>query len=95
MSDPTQDILRGDALHGLKTHQGYKVLIDEIIYPIYRDAIQDLKDDFNSDKTLVARATIKAIDDIIAKIDDKINFAEQLAKEVRENFDKHTQGTSE
>lgn len=85
----SEEILRGEALQGLKTHQGYKVLIDEIIYPMYQDALLILeeKEDVN------ARATIKVIKDIIAKIDDTINLGEQLAQEFREKLNTHTQGT--
>jgi len=79
------DALIGEALSGLKTHQGYKVLIDEIIFPIYRDAFAKLEEKDDSE----ARATINAIKNIIAKIDDKINLGKQAREEYRQELEKH------
>lgn len=85
MSEPSKDIIIGNALDGLKTHHGYKVLIDEIIYPMYVDALLLLEAEENPK----ARATINAIKDIVAKIDDKISLGKQASEEYKQQLDKH------
>ena len=71
-------IIRGEALEGLKTHQGYKVLM-EIFQELYNDAFINLKQKEDND----ARARMKALDDILDEIDKTIILGNDLAKEFK------------
>lgn len=77
-----EKITRGEALEDLKRQQGYKILINEIIYPIYKDAIDILIDREDAE----SRLTLKVIDNILAKVDDTIKLGEQLKAELKEKF---------
>ena len=76
--DDQEKIARGEALEGLKTHQGYKVLM-EIFQELYSDALKNLinQEDAN------ARARLKALDDILDEIDKAIILGNELAKEFK------------
>jgi len=91
MSDTLKNALRGDALESLKLNSGYKVLINEIIYPLYKDAIILLEDKEDAE----ARATIKALKHIVGRIDDQINLGKQSREEYKQELHKHTQNTPE
>lgn len=85
MNELLKDMQVGEALRGLKTHQGYKVLINEIIMPLYNDAFATLEDHDDAD----ARALLKALKYIVSQIDDKINLGEQSRQEYIRELDKH------
>jgi hypothetical protein len=76
----------GDSLAGLKTHNGCKVLIHDIIFPLYKDAIDTLVkgEDVN------ARAMLIAIRTIVEKVDDSIKLSEQLSVEFKDELNKHS-----
>lgn len=80
------DALRGEALESLKLNSGYKVLIDEIIYPLYEEAWIALKEKEDTQ----ARATLLAIESIVSKIDDQINLGKQARQEYRDLLAKHS-----
>jgi hypothetical protein len=85
MSDKKQEVLLGEALEGLKTHHGYRALI-EIFQNLYNNAVEKLieAEDVN------ARATIKALQDIVSIIDDKIDLGREAREILRkEMFKKH------
>ena len=69
----------GMALSELKSHNGYKELID-IFKSLYVSALEELE---NADD-LEARATIKVVKDIVSIIDDKIKLGDQAREELRE-----------
>ena len=83
------DALRGESLSGLRNHSGWKVLVNEIIYPMYNDAFIILED--HNDEQ--ARATIKALKAIMEKLDDSINLGVQARQEYEQTLAKSTQDT--
>ena len=87
MSDTLTNALRGEALESLRLNSGYKVLINEVIYPLYEEAMITLEEKEDAE----ARATIKAVKNIVAKIDDSINLGKQARQEYKQELDKHTQ----
>ena len=85
MSELTKDMIKGEALASLKNNSGYKVLINEIIYPLYRNAMAVLEDK----EDVESRSMVKAIKTIVEKIDDSINLGEQAREEYRQELAKH------
>lgn len=89
MNDTLKNALRGEALESLKLNSGYKVLIDEILFPLYEEAMISLEEKDDSD----ARAMIKAVKYIVSKIDDSINLGKQAREEYKQEVNKHMQNT--
>lgn len=89
MSETLNNALRGESLESLKLHPGYKVLIDEVVFPLYEEAMVSLEEKDDPE----ARAMIKAIKHIVSKIDDSINLGKQAREEYKQEVNKHTQNT--
>jgi hypothetical protein len=89
VGDNLQDAIKGEALESLKLHPGYKIFVNEIIYPIYKDALANLEDH----EDVEARAMLKAIKSIVEKIDDSIKLGEQAREEYKQELAKHTSST--
>ena len=79
--DLIQKTLRGEALDGLKQHQGWKAFI-EILEEVYESAWQELKEKENP----VARSKLQALEEIVQVVDMKI----LLGKESREALKRMT-----
>lgn len=85
MADSKEVMRNGELLESLKLHSGYKVLINDIVFPLYADAMQVLEEREDQE----ARATIKVIKNIVAKIDDTINLSKQLQEEYKREVERH------
>jgi hypothetical protein len=90
MSDQlSNEALRGEALQAMKNQSGYKILINEIIFPLYREAMIELEEKDSSE----ARAMIKACKHLVEKIDDSINLGNQAREEFKATLAQHTQAS--
>lgn len=89
MDENLTNALRGEALENLKNNSGYKVLMNEIIYPLYQEAMISIEEKEDPE----ARAMIKAVKHIVSKIDDSINLGKQAREEYKQEVNKHTQNT--
>ena len=78
-----KQIQKGESLDGLKTHNGWKALI-EIFQELYNDASSLLIEKEDID----ARARIKALQDIMDKINGDIDLAKQLREEFNQKLNK-------
>jgi len=78
-----KQIQKGESLDGFKTHSGWKALI-EIFQELYNDASSLLIEKEDID----ARARIKALQDIMDKINGNIDLAKQLREEFNQKLNK-------
>ncbi len=76
--DLTKKSQEGIALNELKNHNGYKEFIS-ILQNMYVSALEKLSRQDDAD----ARAMIRALEDIVSTIDDKISLGEQAREELK------------
>jgi len=81
---------KGGELQSLRLHPGYKVLINDIIFSLYDEAWETIKREENP----ISRAKLQAIEEILERIDDKINLANQLKEEYKRKVTEEIEATS-